>query len=690
MVKNLIKDQQFGGERPLFAIHDTRLENVTITEGESGIKCCSHIEVDHCRFIGKYPLWHVDDSLITDCYFEVGSRSAIWYSNDMKMRDSVIDAPKFFREMRNLELENVTINDADETFWRIQGLKIRNVRLHEGTYPFMFCKDVYVDGLESDSKYVFQYCENIEVHHAKITTKDSFWECKNVVIYDSVIDGEYLGWHSQNLRLVRCHIAGEQPLCYVKGLVLEDCTFDAACDRMFEDSEVQASIIGRVTNIKNPRSGHIIADAIGSITIDENILPPADCLIETRGSGSASITSSSSITSTTSSTSPSIFDEIIPRRNTNSVKWDEAKEDDIIPLWVADMDFPVLTKITEALHQRVNHRVFGYTHVPDSYYETVIRWFRERHGLQGVEPSNIIYTTGVVPAISAIIRALTQPGDKVLVMTPVYNCFFSSIRNQGCEVVESHLVYADRTYTVDWADFEQKCADNQVRVFLLCNPHNPAGRVWTKEELQRMGEICRHHDVFVIADEIHCELVMPGYEYTPFASLCDSFLWNSVTCVAPTKAFNIAGLQIANIIAKDPQIRERVDRAINIHEVCDVNPFGVVATEAAYTDEGAEWLQQLNAYIFANYQFLCDFFRENLPSLPVVKLEGTYLVWVDCSALGRSSVEIVEDLYQHHGVWLNDGVMYGENKGSFVRINIACPRKTLEEGLHRIARALRS
>ncbi len=281
-MKTIIKNKQFGGERPLFAIRNTRLENVTINEGESGIKCCSNLEIDHCHFIGKYPLWHVDGSLITNSYFEVGSRSAIWYSNDMKMQDCIIDGPKFFREMRNLELENVTINDADETFWRVQGLKVRNVTLHEGTYPFMFCKDVYVDGLESDSKYVFQYCENVEVHHAKITTKDSFWECKNVVVYDSVIDGEYLGWHSENLRLVRCHIGGEQPLCYVKGLVMEDCTFDAMCDRMFEDSEVNASVIGTITNIKNPRTGHVVADSVGSITIDENILPPADCLIEER------------------------------------------------------------------------------------------------------------------------------------------------------------------------------------------------------------------------------------------------------------------------------------------------------------------------------------------------------------------------------------------------------------------------
>ena len=383
------------------------------------------------------------------------------------------------------------------------------------------------------------------------------------------------------------------------------------------------------------------------------------------------------------------FDEIIPRRNTNSVKWDEAAQDDIIPLWVADMDFRVLPQITEALRQRVDHGVFGYTHVPDSYYESVIRWFKDRHGLQGVKPSDIIYTSGVVPAISAIVRGLTLPGDKVLVQTPVYNCFFSSIRNQGCLVEENHLVYKNNTYVVDWDDFERKCADSRVRIFLLCNPHNPAGRVWKKEELQRMGEICQKHDVFVISDEIHCELVMPGNEYTPFASLSDGFLKNSATCVAPTKAFNIAGLQIANIIVKDRNKRERIDRAINIHEVCDVNPFGVIATEAAYTEEGAEWLRQLNTYLFANYRFLCDFFSKHFPSLEVVKLEGTYLVWVDCSSLGKSSTEIVNNLYRH-GVWMNDGVMYGENQSAFIRINIACPRKILEEGLLRMEKALHS
>ncbi|MBO5626119.1 MAG: pyridoxal phosphate-dependent aminotransferase [Prevotella sp.] len=382
------------------------------------------------------------------------------------------------------------------------------------------------------------------------------------------------------------------------------------------------------------------------------------------------------------------FDEIIPRRGTNCVKWDEAAGEDVIPLWVADMDFRTFPPIIEALHRRVDHGVFGYTHVPQSYYESVIRWFRDRHGLNGVEREDIIYTSGVVPAISAIIRGLMLPGDKVLVQTPVYNCFFSSIRNQGCIVEENHLVYAHNTYTIDWEDFERKCSDSRVRIFLLCNPHNPAGRVWTEEELRRMGEICLRHGVFVISDEIHCELVMPGLHYTPFASLSPDFLRNSATCVAPTKAFNIAGLQIANIIVKDPQKRERIDRGINLHEVCDVNPFGIVAAEAAYTDEGAEWLRQLNEYIAQNYVFLCQFIASRLPQLQVVRLEGTYLAWVDCMALGVPSAVLVERLFNEYGVWLNDGEMYGEKERPFVRINLACPRATLAEGLRRMAEGI--
>ncbi len=275
----IIKDKEFGGERPLFETHGAQLENVVITDGESALKHCSDIEMAGCRFFGKYPLWHIDGCTVRDCYFAPGARSAIWYTNNLQMRDCVIDGPKFFREMRDVNLERVVINDADETFWRVRGLRLKDVTLRGGTYPFMFSEDIEVENLDSDSKYVFQYCKNVVVRNSKITTKDSFWECENVTVYDSLLDGEYLAWHSKNVRLVNCRLAGEQLLCYVDNLVLENCEFDAACDRVFEYSTVRADIRGHITNIKNPTSGRIVADGIGSVTLDENIRKPADCEI---------------------------------------------------------------------------------------------------------------------------------------------------------------------------------------------------------------------------------------------------------------------------------------------------------------------------------------------------------------------------------------------------------------------------
>ncbi len=278
----LIRDQHFEGERPLFECHNLRLEHVTIGDGESAIKECSDIEADDCHFWGKYPFWHVHGFKIKNCQFDAGARSALWYSDNMVMTDTHIDAPKMFREMHDLKMENVVINDADETFWHCYNIEASNLELHDGTYPFMFSENIRIDGLKSDSKYVFQYCKNVELHHAHIVTKDSFWECQNITIYDSVLDGEYLAWHSKNVRLVNCHLAGEQLLCYADQLVLENCTFDKACDRVFEYSDVQADINGHIENIKNPRSGHILADSIGSVTIDENIKAPANCVIEER------------------------------------------------------------------------------------------------------------------------------------------------------------------------------------------------------------------------------------------------------------------------------------------------------------------------------------------------------------------------------------------------------------------------
>ncbi|HJA88546.1 MAG TPA: pyridoxal phosphate-dependent aminotransferase [Candidatus Parabacteroides intestinavium] len=373
------------------------------------------------------------------------------------------------------------------------------------------------------------------------------------------------------------------------------------------------------------------------------------------------------------------FDEIVQRRGTNSYKWDSADDADVLPMWVADMDFRTAPAIIEALQQRVAHGIFGYTRVPDAYYEAVINWFGRRHNWK-IQKDWMIYTSGVVPAISAVIKALTQPGDKVLVQTPVYNCFFSSIRNNGCEIVSNPLVYKENTYVIDYEDLERKVADEKVKILLLCNPHNPAGRVWSKEELTRIGEICIRHGVWVVSDEIHCELVYTGYTYTPFASISEEFLHHSVTCISPSKSFNIAGLQIANIVSADEEVRRRIDKAININEVCDVNPFGVIATIAAY-NEGEEWLLQLLDYLKGNYECMKTFCEVSLPNFPITCLEGTYLVWMDCRSLPYPSEELEEKLVKEEKLWLNAGTMYGAEGEGFMRWNIACPRAVLLKGL---------
>ena len=378
------------------------------------------------------------------------------------------------------------------------------------------------------------------------------------------------------------------------------------------------------------------------------------------------------------------FDETVCRRGTDCEKWDGGDAEGLLPMWVADMDFRTAPCVIDALRKRVEHGVFGYEHVPETYYDAVINWFRRRHGWT-MRREWLIYPTGVVPAVSAIIKAVTQPGDKVLVQSPVYNCFFSSIRNNGCVMEDNHLVYADGSYTIDFDDFERRASDPKVKAFLLCNPHNPAGRVWSEAELRRMGDICIRHGVFVIADEIHCDIVMPGYKYTPFASLSDDFLRHSDTCTAPTKTFNIAGTQIANITAADDDVRRRIDKAININEVCDVSPFGVTALQAAY-NEGEAWVDALIKYLHANYEYLKAYFAEHLPQIPVTRLEGTYLVWLDCAALGKPSPVIVDELKRQEKLWLNDGEMYGEHDRPFVRMNIACPRATLEKGLEMFRR----
>lgn len=374
------------------------------------------------------------------------------------------------------------------------------------------------------------------------------------------------------------------------------------------------------------------------------------------------------------------FDEIIVRRGTGCVKWDESEEG-VIPLWVADMDFAVAPAIQEAVRQRAQHPIYAYTLVGDDYYDAIISWFQRRHAWT-IAREHILYTTGVVPAISCTLQALTMAGEKVVILSPDYNCFFSSIRNSGCEVSECVLQFnsSAHRFEVDWDDFEARCADEKTTIFLLCNPHNPTGRVWHRDELQLMSDICRRHHVTIVSDEIHCELVMPGNTFVPMATVdSDAIILNS-----SSKSFNTAGLQIANIICTDSEKRRRIDRAININEVCDVNPFAPRALIAAYNDS-EQWIDALNEYLWDNYKALCDFVAQHIPRWTVMPLEGTYLAWVkvkDC----RDIDSYCNDILKKAKVWVNPGTMYGPQSGQgFLRINIACPRSLLLEALSHIA-----
>lgn len=377
------------------------------------------------------------------------------------------------------------------------------------------------------------------------------------------------------------------------------------------------------------------------------------------------------------------FDLDTHRRGSNCVKWDCEEAQGAIPMWVADMDFRVAQPIIDALMRRVEHGVFGYTHVPEKYYQSIINWFERRHGWH-IDREWIIYTTGVVPALSATIKALAQEGDKVILQTPVYNCFFSSVRNNGCEVVENSLIYKDNTYLMDFDLLERQLADPRAKLLVLCNPHNPGGRVWTAGELEHLNQLCMEHNVKVVSDEIHCEIVMPGYHYTPFASISQACLDNSVILNSPSKSFNIAGLQTANIISNDPDIRQRIDRAININEVCDINPFGVEALMAAY-DESEWWIDQMCAYVYDNYQYLSAYLTKHLPKATVTPLEGSYLAWVDIRKTGLTSDEATALILEEGKVLVNSGPLYGKTDGEgFIRINMACPRWLLQEALEKI------
>ena len=386
------------------------------------------------------------------------------------------------------------------------------------------------------------------------------------------------------------------------------------------------------------------------------------------------------------------FDTIIARRGTDCEKWDLPAEDGVLPLWVADMDFRAAPAIVDALCRRVEEGVFGYALPSGSWHESLVRWLNVRHRWQ-VLSDTVIDAIGVVPALASVIRAFCSPGDKVIVQTPAYNCFFATIRNQGCDVLENPLRRVpvrednegDFTYEMDFEDLERKVADPRVKLFLLCNPHNPTGRAWTAEELRTVGEICLRHGVFVASDEIHADLQMPASRHVPFASLSEEFRNASLTFWSASKAFNLAGLQTAAIICSDPEVRGRVRHFLKVHCTGEINPFGFLASSVAW-DRCSDWLDALRAYLHENYLTLLDFVRMRLPLLKVAALEATYLAWVDATALGLSSAELSCQLEREAKVKFSPGAIYGEPKGySFLRINLACPRKTLLEALDRIA-----
>ena len=374
------------------------------------------------------------------------------------------------------------------------------------------------------------------------------------------------------------------------------------------------------------------------------------------------------------------FDTPVDRRNTNSLKWDVGENE--LPMWVADMDFKTAPEVQAAIQNRATHGVFGYSIVPEAWYEAYIGWWERRHGF-AMEKDWLIFCTGVVPAISSVVRKLTTPAEKVLIQTPVYNIFFNSILNNGRQVLESSLLYKDGQYAIDFADLETKLSDPQTSLMILCNPHNPVGKIWDRETLAQIGELCRKHHVTVLSDEIHCDLTDPGQDYIPFASASETCREISVTCMAPTKAFNLAGLQTAAVSIPDPVLRHKVWRGLNTDEVAEPNAFAVDAAIAAFT-KGDAWLDALRSYIYENKKRAAQFIRENIPHVRVVPSQATYLLWLDCSAMAGSAAEAAELIREKTGLYISEGSQYGRSGEAFLRVNLACPRATLEEGLRRL------
>ena len=400
---------------------------------------------------------------------------------------------------------------------------------------------------------------------------------------------------------------------------------------------------------------------------------------------------------------PNDFDIEIDRRYTGSVKWEFAIDSEdpsqksrtdacfgsnrVLPMWVADMDFPSPEPVIKALQKRAQHGIFGYTQPDQAYLEAVTGWMKKRHGWH-VEESWIVTTQGVVPALHLLVRALTQPGDKILIQRPVYYPFFSAIEKNGCRIVSNSLVMTDGQYRMDYDDLETKAADPDVKLAILCSPHNPVGRVWTREEIQRFGHICLRNHVRVISDEIHGDLVYPGVTFSPFAVADSAFQENTVVCTAPSKTFNLAGLQTSNIFIPDTNIRQKFKESLLANGLSGLNPFGMTACRAAY-EEGEPWLEDLLHYLKANLDALVNFFESEIPEIKVIHPEGTYLVWFDCRSLGLDKHQLRNLFLDQARVFLDEGNLFGPEGDGFERINIACPRSLLMEALGRIFAAIK-
>lgn len=384
------------------------------------------------------------------------------------------------------------------------------------------------------------------------------------------------------------------------------------------------------------------------------------------------------------------FDKLYDRRRTGSIKWDFNQKifgrEDILPLWVADMDFLAPEAVVEGLVNRAKHGIYGYTDGMDEYYDSLTSWMEERHGWQ-IQRDWILFSPGIVPALNELVRALTKPGEKILLQSPVYPPFFQAIKNHGREVVNSQLNLANGRYTMNFDDLEEKFASG-VKMMIFCSPHNPVGRVWMREELERLGQLCLTYDVLVISDEIHGDLIYDGYRHIPFASLSSELASHSIVCTAPSKTFNLAGLQTSNLIIPNKKYQDVYKSSVNLTGIHHPNVFGIIALETAYR-QGREWLNQLMLYLQGNLELLTLFFARELPQIGVIQPEGTYLVWLDFRALGLEPKALQDFLVHKAGVGLNAGYGFGPGGEGFERINIGCPRSVLEEGLRRIKTAIK-